>query len=276
MTISKNIVLLKIGIAVSFFALLAFAVFSQTIFPVYPSLINYKAAARSGYAVLTGILPAPSPYTAFAGVGAAVLFAFVMQATMFYFFEKTQSVEIRFLGIFLFSFTFEILRIALPLKTVLQFSSYIPVIAARFIAFGRFYGLFSLFSAGLYASGLKMQREENFIFPMFIIAVLFAIRIPLDTFNYDTSLYPVVGISYIFKITETAIVLLSVFCFISGAYTRGNREYYFIAIGILAAAIGRSLLFSADTWFTLIPAFAILVFGAWFTGKQFRRMYLWA
>jgi hypothetical protein len=276
MTISKHIVLLKAGIAVSFLAMLAFAVSARYIFPLYPDLIDYQLAPRNIPDFLTKLSPAPEPYTAFAAAGIAILFALVSQILLFYFFEKSQSVEIRFLSIFLFSFTFEILRIAPLLKIALQLSGYIPVIAGRLLIFGRFYGLFSLFAAGLYASGFKMRREETLIFPMIIIALLFAFRVPIDMFHYDSNICPVMGFSTMFKMVDAAIVLLAMFCFFSGAYNNNNREYYFIALGILAAASGRYLFFVADAWLLLFPGLAVLIFGVWFTGIQLRRMYLWA
>jgi hypothetical protein len=276
MTISKHIVLLKAGIVVSFLSIIAFAVSARYIFPVYPNLIDYGEASRDIPAFIAGLLPAPAPYTAFVSAGISVLFAFAAQVFLFYFFEKTQSVEIRFLGIFLFSFTFEILRILFPLREALQLSGYIPVIAARLLLFGRLYGLFALFAAGLYACGFKLQQEERLIFPIVIIALLFAFRAPLDMFHYYTNICPVMGFSRMFRVMSAAIVLISAYCFISGAYTRNNSEYYVIALGLIAAASGRYLLFVADTWLALFPGIIILVFGVWLTGKQLRRMYLWA
>jgi hypothetical protein len=65
------------------------------------------------------------------------------------------------------------------------------------------------------------------------------------------------------------------YCFVSGAYTRGSHEYYFIAGGILAAIVGRAMLLNADTWQIFFPGVVLLGFGTWFTGVQYRRMYLW-
>jgi hypothetical protein len=275
MTTSRHVILLKAGIAVSFLTLLVFVIFARDTLPVYGDIVM-QAAERSGGGFIAGLLPPFSPYAVFAGIGTAVLFAFVSQVLLFYFFEKTQAIEVRLLGMFLFSFTFEILRIVIPLKTVMQLSGYIPVITSRLIVFGRFYGMFALFAAGLYVSGLKIRREETIIFTIAVAALLFALRIPVDSFSYDTSLYPLTGFSYMFGIVNTVIVMLSILCFLSGAYTRGSREYYFIALGIMAAAAGRRMLFTADTWIMLVSAAAVLFFATWYTGAQFRRMYLWA
>jgi hypothetical protein len=275
MAISKHIILLKTGIAVSFLALFAFLASAMRIIPVYPDLI-FKAAYRNSGAFIARLVPSPEPYAVFAGVGIAVLFALTAQIFLFYFFEKTQSVEIRLLGIFLFSFSFEILRITLPLKTALLLSGYIPVITSRIIIFGRLYGTFAVFAAAIYASGFKMRKEETFIFAITVAALLFAFRMPVDTFSFDTNLYPVSGFYHVSKNITTVIVILSVFGFISGAYTRNCREYYFIAAGMVAAIIGRNILFGADTWQMLFPGIALLVSGVWFMGRQYRRIYLWA
>jgi hypothetical protein len=275
MTISRHVILLKAGIVVSFLTLLVFVILARDTLPVYGNLVRL-AAERSGGGFIAGLLPPSSPYAVFAGIGTAVLFAFVSQVLLFYFFEKTQAIEVRLLGMFLFSFTFEILRIVIPLKTTMQLSGYIPVITSRLIVFGRFYGMFALFAAGLYVSGLKIRREETIIFTIAVAALLLTFRIPIDSFSYDTSLYPVIGFSNTFEIVSVVITILSMLCFASGAYTRGNREYYFIALGIIATAAGRRLLFTADTWIILVLGIAVLFFATWYTGAQFRRMYLWA
>ncbi|MDR0663341.1 MAG: hypothetical protein LBF80_04590 [Spirochaetaceae bacterium] len=272
MTISEHVVLLKTGLLVSFLALAAFAVFAVKTFSLYPGLIAV-AAERSG--LLFTARAGTASYAAPVSVGLAVLFAVVTQILLYYFFEKTQSMEIRFFGIFLFSFVFEILRIALPVKTAFDISGYMPVIAFRMMIFGRFYGLLALLAAGLYASGLKVQREGAVIFTIAVVALFFAFRVPLDAFSYDTSLYPLTGFPNMFKMTNAALVLLTVFCFISGAYTRGVNEYYFTVPGILAAAAGRTLLFTSDTWLTLFSGLVLLVSGTWLVGNQLRRIYLW-
>jgi hypothetical protein len=273
MTISKHVILLKTGLLVSLLALAAFIVFTVNTFSLYPGLI--AGAVERSWAFWGARLPAPAAYVAPASAGIALLFAFVTQILLYYFFEKTQSVEIRILGIFLFSFVFEILRIALPVRAAFDLSGYIPVIAFRLMIFGRFYGLLALLAAGLYASGFKVQREEAVIFAIAITALLFAFRIPLDVFNYDTSLYPLTGFTHIFRLINAAIVLLAAFCFVSGAYTRGISEYYFTAPCILVAAAGRTILFTADTWLLLLAGLVLLVSGTWLIGNQLRRIYLW-
>jgi hypothetical protein len=255
--------------------LTVFVIFARDTLPVYGDLVR-QAPQRSVSGFITGLLPFPAPYVAFASIGTSVLFAFVSQVLLFYFFEKTQAIEVRLLGTFLFSFTFEILRIVTPLKTVMHLSGYIPAITSHFMVFGRFYGLFALFAAGLYVSGLKIRREETVIFPMATAALLFALRMPIDSFYYDTSLYPITGFSRTFGTLNIVIIMLSILCFISGAYTRGSREYYFIALGVLAVAIGRRLLLTADTWVILGAGAVFLFFGTWYAGIQFRRMYLWS
>jgi hypothetical protein len=273
MAISKHIILLKIGIAVSFLALLAFAASAVEILPLYPELVSAKAV-RTIPVFIGRLLPPPAPYAVFAATGIAVLFAFAGQICLFYFFERTQSVEIRFLGIFLFSLAFEVMRIAIPLKTAFNLSGYIPVIASRLVIFGRFYGLFAVFAAALYASGFKTRKDETVTFTIAAAAMLFAFRLPIDMFNFGTNLYPVTGFSGIFNSTSVAIVLLAMYCFVSGAYAHGNREYYLLAPGVLAAVAGRALLLNADTWQLLFPGAALLGFGVWFTGVQYRRIYL--
>jgi hypothetical protein len=276
MTVSKHVILLKGGLAVSLLALAAFVLLAPALFPVYPDMVG-KAAVRSGW-IAGGSLSlgplATAPDAVFAGTGLAVLFAFASNALLFYFFEKTQSVEVRFLSIFLFSFAFELMRLGVPVREVFALPGRAPAVAARLLMFGRFFGLFALFAAGLNAIGLKTQKEEQLVAAIAVAALLFAFRMPIDVFNYDTSLRPLAGFAATFRAADAALGLLAVACFVLGAYTRGVREYYAVSASLLAAVAGRALLLHADNWL-IIPGFLLLCAAAWFAGRQFRRMYLW-
>jgi hypothetical protein len=118
-----------------------------------------------------------------------------------------------------------------------------------------------------------MQKEEYLAAAIAAAAILFAFRMPVDVFNYDTSLRPLTGFAATFRAADAALGLLAVVCFVSGAYTRGFREYYAVSACLLSAVAGRALLLSADNWL-VVPGFALLCAGTWFAGRQFRRMYL--
>ncbi|GHV83320.1 hypothetical protein AGMMS50212_06600 [Spirochaetia bacterium] len=271
MTLSKHVLFLKLGTGFSAAALVAFFVVSFKIIPFYPDLVS--SADRSIH--LFGLLPAPSAYVPFATTLAALVYALVAQILIFYFFEKTQLAELRLFSVFVFSFIFEIFRVMAPLSKAFNLTMSYPQIAARLLVFGHYYGIFSLFAASLYAAGIKNQKEENILIPMFIIAVLISFRIPVDVFSWNTDFSPVTGYMVMSKILNYAILIIAVLSFFIAAFTRGMREYYFIGAGVFIICLGRSLFLGADTWIIAAIGFLVLVFGTWSIGYQLRRMYLW-
>ncbi|MDR2842578.1 MAG: hypothetical protein LBV52_05200 [Spirochaetaceae bacterium] len=271
MTLSRHVLFLKIGIGIALCALAAFVIFTWEILPFYP-LIGYQALERSGK--LFSALH-PSAYIPYATTLAALIYAFVFQVLIFYFFEKTQSREMRFMSVFVFSFVFEIFRAMIPFQQAFDLPGYYINLSAHLLMFGRFYGIFSLFAASLFVCGLKSQKEENVLFTIIIITMLISLRLPLNVLTWDTSLAPIVGKAFIFDVFETLIILLSVASFCVGAYIKKTREYFYIGLGIVAVFTGREFLFHSDVWISVAVGFVLLVGGTWFIGMQVRRMYLW-
>lgn len=98
---------------------------------------------------------------------------------------------------------------------------------------------------------------------------------PIDGLSWDSTLSLINGYTSMFKLVEIGIILITTVSFFVSAYTRSTREYLFIGIGTLLVYMGRSLLFTADTWVTPFPGLAILMVGTWFICHQLHRVYLW-
>jgi hypothetical protein len=77
------------------------------------------------------------------------------------------------------------------------------------------------------------------------------------------------------KMVEGGIMLITMISFLISAYSRGSREYIFIGVGSFLVFLGRSMLFSTDTWITPLPALLLLAGGTWITCVQLHHVYLW-
>ncbi|MDR3301676.1 MAG: hypothetical protein LBT01_04000 [Spirochaetaceae bacterium] len=275
MTLSRHIQILKAGIAVSAAVLAGIVAVSWQILPFFPDIVQ-SAKNRSEFSYFAGLLLfPPAPYAAYISVLIALLFALAMFITVFYLFEKTQSIEVHFFIFFIFSFIFEVMRLGIPLYLKFNLPGLLLGFSARALVFFRFFGMFSLFAASLFAAGLTIEKEEHIIFPLVIITLFLSSCVPINTFTYDTSLFLANGYPIAFRAMGYLVALLTTLSFFYGAWRKGAKEYYFVGIGALLAFLGRNILLEADIYLLAAVGAVSLAVGAYFICKYLRRIYLW-
>jgi hypothetical protein len=275
MTLSRHIQLLKIWIAFSAFALAGVAAVSWKIMPYFPALIE-SAQNRSLLPILSNFLPVQTTYTPFVTVVAAIIYALITLIMIFYMFEKTQSVEVHFLIFFVFSLVFEVLRLGIPVRLAFNISGILLALAARLLVFFRYFGIFSLFVASLYSAGLKIEKEENVLFPLVVITLFLSMSLPINTFTFDTTLCLANGYPIVFRVMEYLVAGLSGLSFFYGAWKTSAKEYCFIGIGALLAFTGRGILIDADFYAMAAVGLVLLSTGTWLICYHLRKLYLWA
>jgi hypothetical protein len=276
MTLSRRNWFFKAGIFISVISLAAITMISFVILPVYPNLTS-TAVQRAGGIIQVFIVPFlnPVPYVPFIAMTGAIVYSLVSLILIYYFFEKTQAPEILFFAFFVLSFAFEGFRAMVPLKMVYELPNLYLIMAARILLFGRYFGVFSLFAASVYASGWDVQKQGNVVFIIAIVTLMIALNAPIDGLSWDSSLMTTVGYQGLLKLAEVTIVLITMISFFVSAYSRGTREYVVIGIGSLLVFLGRNILLNADTWLTPLPGLVSLGAGTWFICTQLHRVYLW-
>jgi len=217
----------------------------------------------------------PSAHVPFFTMLAAVLYSLISIILINYFFEKTQSPEILFFALFVISLSFEFIRLMIPLRTVFPFPAMYIITGSRVLLFARYFGLFSLFAASVYAAGLDAQKQQNTFFLLVLSALVIVIRLPIDGIVWDSALMPWGGYRAMFAMVEAGILAVTMLTFFIAAYTRGSRAYVFIGLGAFLVSAGRSILINSDTWITPIPGFLALAAGTWLIASRLRREYLW-
>jgi hypothetical protein len=264
------------GIVLSFICLLGIIPHITKLLPFYPELTAaavkrvpglFQQAAAHFFDI--------APLTPFATVVASVAYTLAVSILIYFFFEKTQSPEILFFGLFTISFTFEVLRFMLPLKQLYGFSGVFLILGARILFFGRFFGILSLFASSLYAAGFDLQKQGTVVIAIAITALIVSLGLPIDGFSWDTNLVMVSGYTVILRLAEMGILVISVTSFFVAAYTRGSREYLVAGLGAFLVFAGRDLLINADTWLTPVPGFVMLCAGTWLISAKLHQVYLW-
>jgi hypothetical protein len=206
---------------------------------------------------------------------ALVLFSFLSMIFIYQFFEKTQSPEILYVGIFAASFSIEALRLILPLGWVYEIPSLYLLVASRLILFGRYFGIFSLFTASVYAVSFGGQKQRNTIMPITITTLLIALGIPIDTQIWDSSLTLIHGYTPMFRLIEAGTFLITTISFFIAAWLRSSREFIFIGTGSVLVFLGRNILLSADAWVGLPSGLLFLAVGIWLICTKLHKIYLW-
>jgi hypothetical protein len=276
MTLSNRNYFFKAGIVISAVNLIGIAVVSYKLFPLFPNLISASIRrSESVIQALVGRFLSPAPYVPFVTIITAVVYALITLILIYYFFEKTQSPEILFISLFALSFAFESARLIIPSQTAWKLPGLYLIASYRLLLFGRYAGVFSLFAAGVCASGFEIRKPGNVILLISGAALIIALGVPIDGLSWDSALGLNIGYASMFKMVETGIILITTVSFFVSAYTRAAREYLFIGIGTLLVCIGRNMLFVSDTWVTPLPALAILVAGTWFICHELHQIYLW-
>ena len=214
-------------------------------------------------------------YSIHASLSASVLYSLVSALLIYFYFEKTQAPEILFVYFFSLSLSLEAARITLPLHIIHDIPAFYQLIAARILLFGRYFGMFSLFTASVCAAGLDMQKTRNYIQVIFVATLIIALGVTVDTQVWDSSMSLINGYPSLFRLIEAAAFLTTVISFFIAAKSRGSRDYAFVGIGSLLALAGRNILLNNDTWAGPGPGILLLAAGTWFICTRLHKIYLW-
>jgi hypothetical protein len=276
MTLSQRNRYFMAGIVLSSVCLLGIIPHITRLLPFYPELTGAAVKRVSGLLQqAAAYFFAAAPPAPFATVIVSVVYTLAVSILIYFFFEKTQSPEILFFGLFILSFTFEALRFMLPLKELYGFSGVFLALGARILFFGRFSGVLSLCASSVYAAGYNLQKQGSIVIAIAIAALIISLGIPIDGFSWDTNLVMISGYSLILRAAEMGILAISVASFFIAAYTRGSAEYLTVGLGAFLVCVGRDLFINADTWLTPIPGFVMLCAGTWLISVKLHEVYLW-
>jgi hypothetical protein len=276
MTLANRNLVFKAGIVLSLACLAICIAGSIKAFSAYP-LMESGLSLRSGGILkfLTAKFFDAKLTAVHFCILALVLYSFFSILFIYYFFEKTQSTEMLFVGFFVVSFSFEALRLILPLTQIYDIPSFYALAASRTILFGRYFGIFSLFVASVYAAGYETQRQRYVITIITVTTLIIALGVPIDTQTWDSSLNMVNGYVSMFMIIEVGTFLITTVSFLIAAWTRGSREFAFIGAGSALAFLGRDVLLTADTWAGLPAGLFFLAVGTWLICTKLHKFYLW-
>jgi hypothetical protein len=276
MTLFNRNIAFKLEVALSFLCLLICIMAFIEIIPAHASMENGAIhRSESLFRTFTGKFFGAELLAVYSCILALVLFSFFSIILVFHFFEKTQSPEILYVVFFAASFSIEALRLILPLSWIYNIPSLYLLTAARIILFGRYFGIFSLFTASVYAAGYKAQNQRNTIMFIAVTTLIITLGIPIDTQTWDSALNMISSHVSMFKLLEAGTILITTISFLIAAWSRSSREFVFISIGSIFAFLGRNILVNTDIWAGLPAGLALLITGTWLICTRLHKIYLW-
>ena len=276
MTLSVRNNFFKGGIVLAALSLGLVALAGYYAYPAFPEAASSYAMRSQG--IIQSLIDKyaeSSAYIPFWAMLSAVLYSLISIILINYYFEKTQSMEILFIGFFVFSLAFEFTRIVIPFRMIFSFPAEYLVTASRVLIFGRHFGLFSLFVASVYAAGLDSQNQKNIFSVLVLASLVIALNVPVDSLVWDSTFLLWNGYSSMFHILEIGILLVSMATFFISAYNEDSANYVYIGVGAFLMLAGRNILINSDTLIALIPGAIALVIGTLLVCAKLHQEYLW-
>jgi len=276
MTLAQRNLYFKTGILLSSLSFLILLVLTGKLLPLLPEYCEMAMYRPEGILQkLAGHFFEAVPRAPLVTLFASVLYTLLASISVFFYFEKTQTSEILFFGLFVLSFVFETFRILIPLRGIYEFSPMLLVAGARLLVFGRMFGAFSIFISGIYAAGFDIQKQGRVIIAAVMAILMISFKLPVNGLSWDTSFTMSFAYSSMFRFADNILLVITVVSFLVAAYVRGIADYRFIALGSLLVSLGRGLLIGTDTWLTPFPGVILLAAGTWLITTRLHQVYLW-
>jgi hypothetical protein len=275
MTLSERNAFFKTGIAFCAICTLLILAASFLVFPVYEVMGENTRRPADFFQVFVSNFLDADYVAVHVSLILSVLFSLVGIILIYSFFEQTSSPEILYIAFFTISFSFEVIRLILPLQFIYGIPSPYILIASRVLLFARYFSVFSLFTAGVCATGLEVQKTSTIIIVVIISTLVCTFSVPIDIQTWDTSLNVLCGYISMFRLIEAIAFFSTVISFFAAVNIRGSKEYIRIGFGVIFALIGRNMLLGADNWAASAAGIVLLSIGIWFVCSKLHKIYLW-
>jgi hypothetical protein len=203
------------------------------------------------------------------------LFSLLAVLILYGSFRKTASPEIFFFLLFLLTVGMDGLRALPPVLRFLRMPVYLDQLVIRFLYLARFFGVFSLFTAGLFANGMQYQK----------LSIAFGIGL-LAAFTL-ASLLPVAdsalqegGLPGYYHISDVMAVLLSlrilsILNFTAAWVRNNNRDYLWLSFASLLVLLGNEVMVRGGNPVLRIAAGMALISGTVLFARRTHEIYLW-
>lgn len=252
----------------------SFAIFSY----VFSQVISSYSQLPENLSSITRGVSSFFSYNPLSVSTVALLFSvvsFVFIVYIHFGFRKIQSTEMFFFEVFLFSISFEALRLLVPLYL---FSSTILVelsSISRLLYFFRFVGIFSLLVMSLFSIKVITRQTFSIAFLIFFISLILSMSSPMDS-SYINPLF-MAGRIYLRRhlvLFFSCSLFLILSMIISYFYNR-IKERLYIIVGMICLLIGYFFLLYTQNYLSLLVSGTLFFYGVFNVVKNLHSIYLW-
>jgi hypothetical protein len=266
MTITVRNNTLRASLAVSLLLLIGF----------FASLLDIYFYHSPGNGLLDIVGTTGGRLVSVVGLLFLLIFSFSGGLLLQTFFRKTVSSEMFFFIFFVISISLEAAKIAQLVVLAQNAPPYYEVVVTRAVYFGRFFGVFCLFTAGLYATGIDYQRFEVVLGISLLLAFTLAFSIPVSSESILPTMLNCLGSRGQVFAVFFALEIFSVVNFTLAAFLKRNRDYLWMALGLLMVIVGKDVLFFLVSPIPDALAALVLVGGTILFGHRTHIVYLWS
>jgi len=202
-------------------------------------------------------------------------FAVVVGAFILSTFRKTVSAEIFFFSFWLATLSFESLRPVHLLLGARGASDTALAVIDKLYMGNRFIGHISIFISGLYAAGMRNDRQFSIMAACVGIGIALASILPVNTGIWTQNAMFKVGYASLIEGFSQAIMLITIANYLIAVRVRGDRAYYFIALGMAAMAAGTHFVSRDGSPLMSLASISLMSVGSVLYIYKLHSFYLW-
>jgi len=165
-------------------------------------------------------------------------FAVAVLAFILLSFRKTVSAEIFFFSFWLCTLSLESLRFLHLFLALSGKADLALAIVNKLYIGGHFLGYMAIFISGLYSAGMRNERQFAIMAVCAAISVALTSILPVNTGIWEQNLLFKVGYGRLIEGFSLSIIMITIANYLIAVRVRGDRAYYYIALGIAAVSAG--------------------------------------
>lgn len=217
----------------------------------------------------------PSLVVSVINVLALSLFAVIVHAFILMNFRTTVSAEIFFFTFWLAACSMEPLRLLHLGAGFWGGTDALLAAICRIYMGARFFGFCSIFISGLYAAGMRSEKQFMVVAISFGISVALASILPVNTGIWAWNLMFRMGYSRLIQGFGIAIIAITIADYLIAVRLRGDRSYYAIALGMAAVMAGTQLTGRDGSPLITLVSMAAMGAGSFVYIRKLHTFYLW-
>lgn len=214
--------------------------------------------------------------TVYSTISSVFILLIYVITTLFYIsvqFEKTQSSEIIYFSLFLFSLLFEFVRIFIPCLNLYDSYSRITSIISRLVLFSHVLSPLSLLYISIQNLPEHRQNVERNLTILLIISAMISVTVPLDSEEMTLTCRLKFGFESEFLIFWGLFTLITFISLLQNNFSENSKSK--MPLGFLLLAFGYKILCTTPVLISILAGTVLLITGTVIFLKELHKKYLW-